>query len=121
MRRVGNDEKSGEIAFVGLNVLGEHLESVELCGVGAADGGVVKQLCIGYLLGASGSVVAFNHLHSRVFLQKFLALHKCNGVRSNFGDVGDGLSRQGNQRLRDVFLVFAYDGQVALSKQFVIL
>ena len=121
VKRVGHDQEAGEVALVGLDALGQDVQTVDLGRQPAADGGMPREVVLGYLLGAARRVVLFDEFHARVGLEKLAALHQGHGVRVNLAYVVEGLARQSGQYVRDAQLVFPHDVQIALAQQLVVL
>ena len=101
VKRVGHDEESGEVALVGLDALGQNVQSVNLGSQSAANGGMSFEPLLGYLLCAARRVVLLHQFHEGVGFEKLAALHQCHGVGVYLANVVEFLARQGCQHVRD--------------------
>lgn len=118
---VGQQQKAGEVAFVGLDALLENLQPVAFGGHPAADGGVTLQMAGGDLGGAARRVVALDGFELRVRLEEFAALHQGDGVGVDLVQVVGPLPGQRRQHVRDAQLALADDLQLAAAQQLVVL
>ena len=106
--------------LVVLDVVLQHLQSVEACRLGVADGRPAVVLAFGNHLGAACGVVAFHDAQLWVVFQVVARLHEGNRMRMYLGDGVPVIVGQAADAMGDVQLMLAHDRGSAVAQQLVV-
>ena len=118
--RVRYHQESGEVVLVVLDVILQHLQSVQSSGLGVADGGASALHSLGYHLCRSGRVFRLHILKLWVLSQEVATLHQRHWVRVHLGDGVPVVLRQATDAVSDVQLVLAHHRSAAVAQQLVV-
>ena len=119
--RMRDNEETGEVVLVVLDMVFQNLQAVETCRLSMTDSCPPVLLTVGNLLGRTCRVLRLNVLHVRMLLQELAALHEGNRMRMHFGDGVPVVVRQTTDAMGDVQLMLADNGRTAVAQQLVVM
>ena len=118
---IAHHQEAGEVMLIVLNVVFQHFQSIQVGGLGMADGSPPLLLPLGNHLGRAGGILGLHILHLRVLGQKLAALHQGYGMGVYLLDGVPVVVRQAADAVGDVQLVLADDGGARVAQQLVVM
>ena len=105
--RVGYDQETGEVMFVGFDTFLQDLHAITLCSSFGADSCMAFQMFLLDDFGTAGGIFAFHHFDSGVLSQEFTALHQGDRVGVDFGNIIPVFIGQADKTMGNTQLVLA--------------
>ncbi len=118
--RLAEDQKTGEIVFVGLDAFFQYFHAVQRGCEFGTDGGLSAQLFPADDFRRAGRIFSFHDFQTRMPGQEFAALHQGYRMGMYLGDVLYVVVREAKQAVGNAQLMLAYDGKSTVAKQLVI-